>query len=168
MSFAQTFDEAKAKFKPMVRKPMKRSGKRKPVKPKKKRVSVSSLKKKAWAEFSIFIRTRGANTEGMNRCVTCDVKKHWRELQAGHFIAGRLNSNLFDERGCHPQCSLCNVIKAGNGPMYYKFMLKTYGQEAIDELLAQNKQTKKWLPGELEALLEKYSALNKQNPLFTS
>lgn len=146
---------------------MKRSGfKRKPTK--KKKVKVSTLKNKLWAEFSKYIRTRGANADGMNHCVTCWTIKHWKELQAGHFIAGRLNSNLFDERGCHPQCSLCNVIKAGNGPMYYKFMLKTYGQEVIDELLTQNDQTRKWLPGELESLLEKYSSLNRENPLLAS
>lgn len=146
---------------------MKRSKfKRKPAK--KKKVKVSTLKNKLWVEFSKYIRTRGANADGMNHCVTCWAIKPWKELQAGHFIAGRLNSNLFDERGCHPQCSLCNVVKSGNGPMYYKFMLKTYGQDVIDELLAQNTQTRKWLPGELESLLEKYSSLNKTNFLFSS
>lgn len=148
----------------MSRKPLSRGSgiQRKPAnKAKKKRVKISTLKNRAWAEFSKFIRLRGADANGMNYCVTCGVKKHWKELQAGHFIAGRLNANLFDERGCHPQCSLCNVVKAGNGPMYYKFMLKTYGQEVIDELLQQNDQTKKWLPGELESITRKYTALNK-------
>ena len=86
-------------------------------------------------------------------------------MQAGHFIAGRLNSTLFDERGVHPQCSLCNVVKHGNGPMYYKFMLATYGQEVIDELIEQNSQTRKWRPGELKSLLDRYRALNAENPI---
>lgn len=162
-----TFEEAKQSFKPMSRSPMKRGGAI-ARKPKKKKVKVSTTKNKVWIQFSIYIRTRGANADGMNHCVTCWAIKHWKELQAGHFIAGRLNSNLFDERGCHPQCSLCNVVKAGNGPRYYQFMLKTYGQEVIDELLTKNDQTKKWLPGELESLLEKYSSLNNHNPLLST
>lgn len=151
-----TYEQAKAQFKPLARSAFKR----KPAK-KKKRVKISTLKNKAWAEFSVWVRQRGSNSQGMNQCITCGVTKHWKELQAGHFIAGRLNSNLFDERGCHPQCSVCNVIKAGNGPMYYKFMLKSYGQEVIDELLRQNDQTKKWLPGELEDIAKRYATLNK-------
>lgn len=171
MSFPQTFEEARANYKPMARKPMKRGGhiKRKPAKrAKKKRVSVSSLKKRAWAEFSIYVRTRGANAEGMNRCITCQTEKHWQELQAGHFIAGRLNSNLFDERGCHAQCYSCNVGKHGNGVMYYRFMQRTYGEQVIEELIRQNDQTKKWLPGELVSIRERYFALNQQNPLITT
>lgn len=171
MSFVQTFEEAKANFKPMARKPIKRGGKLKlkaVKKTKKKRVSVSSLKKKAWAEFSVYVRTQGADTEGMNRCVTCQIKKHWQELQAGHFLAGRLNSNLFDERGCHPQCYSCNVGKHGNGVMYYRFMQRAYGEQVIEELIQQNDKTKKWLPGELVSIREKYFALNQQNPLITT
>jgi hypothetical protein len=156
------YQEAKARFKPMSRKPMVR----KASKPKKKKkVKVSTLKNKAWAEFSIFIRQRGADQDGFNICVTCGVRKPWKELQAGHFIAGRLNSNLFDERGCNAQCSTCNVIKAGNGPMYYKFMLRVHGQEVIDELLQQNHQTRKWFPGELELITKKYSEINLRNML---
>lgn len=179
MSFAPaTFEAARAQFKPMKRSPMNRTGKdlktspanriaqRGAVKKKaarRKKPTTGSLKKKAWREFSIFIRTRRADAEGLVACCTCGVKKEWKAMQAGHFIAGRLNSNLFDERGCHPQCSLCNVVKHGNGPMYYKFMRATYGEAVIDELLQQNEVTKKWQPGELQEIFEKYQALNEAN-----
>lgn len=131
-----------------------------------KRVKVSTLKNRAWTQFSIFIRTRNADPDGFVICVTCGVRKHWQDgMQAGHFIAGRLNSNLFDERGCHEQCSTCNVIRAGNGPKYYQFMARTYGEEVINDLLRQNDQTKKWVPMELDSIYEKYRALNDANPL---
>jgi hypothetical protein len=160
-----SYEEAKAHFKPMKRKAIARKV---PKPKKKKKVKVRTLKNKAWAEFSIFIRQRGADHEGFNTCVTCGTRKPWKELQAGHFIAGRLNSNLFDERGCNAQCSTCNVIKAGNGPMYYKFMLRVHGQEIIDELLQQNDQTRKWLPCELESLAKKYAEINSANLLNSS
>ena len=165
-----TIEEARAQFKPMSRSRIKRG---KPlsraVKPKKKKkVKISSLKKRAWTEFSIYIRTRHAEPDGYVFCVTCGVRKHWKTVDAGHFIAGRLNSNLFDERGCHAQCKNCNGPKAGNGPRYYQFMLKTYGQEVIDELLSQNDQTHKWLPGELESIARKYAEINSRHPLNSS
>lgn len=132
----------------------------------KKRLSVGKLKKKAWAEFSIFIRTRDADADGMVKCCTCDSVKHWKQMQAGHFIPGRLNSNLFDERGANVQCSLCNVVKGGNGPRYYQFMLAKYGQETISELMRQNDETHKWQAGELEDLLVLYKERNASHPLL--
>ena len=104
-------------------------------------ISLKKAKDKAWPMFSKFIRTRDAlKTTGTPEealCVTCDRRypiKKVGGLQAGHFIQGRHPSVLFDERNCHAQCYGCNVMKKGNMVKYYKFMLKTYGQEVIDEL----------------------------------
>lgn len=101
----------------------------------------------------------------MNRCATCVVVAHWTQLQAGHFIRGRLNANLFDERGCAPQCYGCNIHRQGDVVTFYKMMLLKYGQEVIDELILQNNQTKKWMAGELAGLLDHYKNLNAANPL---
>lgn len=96
----------------------------KPTK-KKKTIPKSGAKKKAWDAFSKYIRARD------KKCVTCGAVTN---LQAGHFIGGRHNSVLFDERNCHAQCYGCNVGKKGNMVQYYKFMFKRYGQNVIDEL----------------------------------
>lgn len=151
-------------------KDMNQSKPRKPLraKPKKKKkLSTGALKKKVWIQFSIFIRTRGADSSGFNACVTCGVRKFWRDLQAGHFIRGRLNANLFEERGCYSQCYSCNVGAQGAVVIYYKKMLEMYGQEVIDELIAQNNKTRKWQGGELQALLDHYAALNESNPIVS-
>jgi hypothetical protein len=177
-----TYEAAQAQFKPLKRTAMNRQGqglktspanssaRRAPLrkKPKrKKRLTDGQLKKRVWKQFSIWIRLREADAEGYTVCVTCGERKFWKtEMQAGHFIRGRLNANLFDERGCRAQCLRCNIHLQGNVVLYYKFMLATYGQEVIDELLEQNNQTRKWLPGELAALLEKYRAINAANPLL--
>lgn len=139
---------------------------RAPKKKRKKRLTTGQLKKRAWREFSIFIRARGADSEGMVKCCTCGSVKHWKQMQAGHFIPGRLNNNLFSESGTNAQCSFCNVVRNGNGPRYYQFMLAKHGQEVIDDLMLRNDQTHKWLPGELQSLWEKYKALNALNPLL--
>lgn len=172
------FQTAKATFKPMKRTEMKR----RPIKSsaipygtnsvsrkkkgKKKKLTDGQLKKKAWKEFSIFIRTRRASRfDGFTKCVTCDVRKHWKEMQAGHFLRGRLNANLFDERGTNEQCYACNVGRDGNVVEYYEWMLVNHGKSVIDELRQKNNVTHKWIPGELAELLERYRGLNEANPL---
>lgn len=183
-----TYEEAKARIaakprrprKPIKRASIQRSGSlssRSPLEPpkrgilrsgkksKKKKLTDGQLKKKVWTQFSIFIRTRRADSDGFTSCCTCSTRKLWIEMQAGHFIAGRLNSNLFDERGCNEQCYGCNVGRNGNGPMYYRWMLANHGEPVIDELIRQNDQTRKWNPGELQSLLEHYSKINSENPL---
>lgn len=136
-------------------------------KPKKraKKVSDGKLKKRVWKEFSIFIRTRRADEDGLVLCVTCGSQHHWKAVDAGHFLAGRYNSNLFDERGCNEQCKYCNGPRSSNAALYYKWMLANHGQDVIDELILQNDQTRKWLPGELQALLDHYRSINASNPL---
>lgn len=131
-----------------------------------KQLTVGQLKKKAWAQFSIFIRTRRADEAGMVKCCTCTLIKHWKEMQAGHFLRGRLNANLFDERGVNEQCYGCNVGRDGNVVEYYVWMLANHGQAVIDELRTKNNVTHKWEPGELRGLFEKYRDLNKLNPLL--
>lgn len=114
----------------------------------------------------MFIRTRRANEDGLVCCVTCGSEHHWKAVDAGHFLAGRYNSNLFDERGCNEQCKYCNGPRSSNGALYYKWMLANHGQEVIDELILQNDQTRKWQAGELQALLDHYKVLNNTNPLI--
>ena len=73
-----------------------------------KKKTISSVKKKTWVVFSEFIRKRDCLlTTGLidyGKCITCDKTVPMKLLQAGHFIAGRHNANLFSERGTHAQC----------------------------------------------------------------
>jgi len=116
-------------------------------------------KKKTWDAFSVSIRQRGMDDYGFNRCITCGVRKHWKELQAGHFIPGRHNAILFEERGVHPQCYHCNVGLKGNPRKYDAFMRKTYGAKVIKELERLDTTERKFTPQELIDLRAKYEAL---------
>lgn len=160
----KSFEEAKKDYKPLKRS----SIQRKPVKPKKKKkLSVRSLKKKAWKEFSIFIRTRGADENGIQECFTCPLRAHWKTLEAGHLVPGRNNSTLFSEIGVNPQCRRCNGHFRGNVIVYYPKMVRLHGQEVVDQLIAARDTTHKWLPNELVDVYSKYKALNDANPLCT-
>lgn len=105
-----------------------------------------------WRAFSRYIRRRdclmttGDPTQG--RCVTCGKVYDYRDLQAGHYVPGRRNSIKFDDRNCHAQCVGCNIWGRGQGAKYHEFMLKTYGQDVIDELWYKNSCYRKWLESE--------------------
>lgn len=136
-------------------------------KAKKRKPTTGQLKKRVWREFSIFIRTRGADADGINSCFTCDERKHWKELEAGHLVPGRNNAVLFSEIGVNSQCRRCNGHFRGNVIVYYPKMVRLHGQAAVDALVAARDVTHKWLAGELQSLLERYQALNAANPLVS-
>ena len=100
------------------------------------------LKKLAWSTFSEYIRRRAADWKGSVICVTCGKQAHWKDgMQAGHFIPGRNNSILFDERGVHVQCVGCNYFGKGAHTAYRKFMEKKYGIKVINELEKKARKT---------------------------
>lgn len=109
-----------------------------------RKVSLTKTKAAAWKAFSLWVRMEAADFDGYARCITCMAKKHYKELQAGHFIPGRNNAVLFSEEGVHPQCYGCNIGKGGNWPSYYEWMKKMYGLEVIDELIRKSHETVKY------------------------
>lgn len=114
-----------------------------------KKSSKSKAKEKAWKAFSEYIRTRDclrfSGSPDLGMCVTCKIARPFKELQAGHFIQGRSNSVLFDERIVYSQCFSCNgnppYGKGGNYVEYYVFMLEEWGQIMIDEFRALKHKT---------------------------
>jgi len=120
---------------------------------KKKKPTVSSLKKKCWTVFSLYIRTRdclkttGCKDWGL--CVTCGKRYHIKLLQAGHFIPGRHNANLFSEKGTHAQCYNCNINLRGNTLEYRRQIIQMYGDGADTRLEDEAQQIKKFTPQDL-------------------
>ncbi len=103
---------------------------------KQKKLTLSKAKKRAVYAFQKWVRYNG-HIGNLNTCVTCGRRYPMSGkgvIQAGHFIPGRHNAILFDERGCHPQCYGCNVGQKGNPIKYYKWMLENWGQVTIDDL----------------------------------
>lgn len=115
-----------------------------------KKTPRQKAKEKAWDAFSLYIRTRdclrfrNSTTEGM--CVTCKRDYPLKSLQAGHFIQGRGNAVLFDERIVYSQCLGCNgnppYGKGGNYVEYFVFMEEEWGREKIEEFRALKHETK--------------------------
>lgn len=81
--------------------------------PQKAKDERSKAKARAWKWFSMFVRLRDSNEFGMGKCCTCGSVKHWKELQAGHYVTRAKESTLFDERNVQSQCAGCNMWQGG-------------------------------------------------------
>ena len=123
-----------------------------------KNIGLRKAKARAWNQFSLYIRRR----DGF-KCVTCGrtyPENQRGGIQGGHFVAGRHNSILFDERNCHAQCYGCNVMKRGAPTQYWLFMEQKYGRAVIDELIFLDSQTKQMKEADFQEIYEKYKKLN--------
>lgn len=114
--------------------------------------TLSDYKEDAWNACSKYVRKLYSDFDGYASCVTCGITKQWQDLQAGHFTPGRRGLNFFDLRNIHVQCYGCNCMKKGNLIKYWPFMVKKYGQEVVDELLANDEVEKKYTKDELIAI----------------
>ncbi len=128
------------------------------IKTKVKKPTLSKLKKQAWVLFSQYIRMRdclkttGCTSFGL--CITCGKRYHIKLLQAGHFISGRHNANLFSEKGTHAQCYNCNINLRGNTLEYRRKIIGMYGEGADVILESEAKQIKKYSAPDMVALIE--------------
>ena len=119
-----------------------------------KKLSRSKLVKKLDTVFSKYIRISNADKNGYCTCVTCGVVKHWKEIQAGHFMSRKHYSTRWDERNVKTQCVGCNVFKFG---LAYEFSL-FLGQDAAKVLYLKSKETVKFTNNELEEMIKDYEA----------
>jgi len=69
-------------------------------------------------------------------CVSCGVVYPWntKKMHAGHFLASRRASILYEEDNVHPQCNRCNTYDDGNPQAYRLWMELVYGKEVIERL----------------------------------
>ena len=77
-------------------------------------------------------------------------------MQAGHAVSGRTNGIIFDERGIHPQCFVCNVKKHGAYEEYVPWMYENYGEDVYDDLKRLRKTLVKFTIEEYQERLAEY------------
>ena len=120
---------------------------------------ISYYKKKLDTVFSLFIRQRNADNNGMTNCYTCGVRKHWKELQCGHFCPRQYLSLRYDEINCQTQCYACNMLYNGQPSVFALNLQRDYGIEIVQNLENRRKEIIKNFPYELK--LEHYKKLVK-------
>ncbi len=114
--------------------------------------------------FSEWIRRRFADDTGMVKCCTCPAQGHWKTFDAGHFIpkGGGKHGIRYDERACHVQCAHCNRFLDGNLVKYEIFMRSKYGPKVIKELRIKSHETVKWMPHEIQEMIEEFKSKIKE------
>lgn len=117
-----------------------------------KKQGVAQLKKKADKFYSQATRLRHSE-DGVSQCITCGVKKPWKELQAGHFVSRAVNSLRFDPENVNPQCYSCNVMRYGERFEYAKQLDLMYGKGTAEKLHTRRFESHKFTITELEQII---------------
>lgn len=122
------------------------------------RMAKKSLKLRAWRACSIYVRLREADSNGYVVCITCGVIMFWEDADAGHWVCGRNNTNLFDDAHIHPQCQKCNCAGGGEEYKYTQAMKKKYGYDdaTVEEILNQKFVIKKLSDNEVREIYQNY------------
>lgn len=127
-----------------------------PVQRKRKKRKLSTVKAAAWDHFSRYIRLKHS-VNGYCTCVTCGVLKHWKDIDAGHYVPkSRGNSIYFVEENVHPQCRACNRFKGGMLIEYGIYMQSMYGPNIDDYLLKLSRQTLHFTLNDYEEIEQEY------------
>lgn len=125
------------------------------------RAEAAAVDGQAWCMFDGEFVQRVSHV-GHCVCVTCGKRHPWNTnlMDAGHFLAGRSNSILFEPTNIHPQCKWCN--RTGGRPQEYrKFMLSAYGQQVVDGLEVLKRQTRSFTREELVTKRREFRARTK-------
>lgn len=106
--------------------------------------------------FSLYIRLKDADSNGIAKCFTCDKFLHYKSIQNGHFISRQHNSTRFLEKNCFCQCMMCNVFLHGNYIEYTLRLIKEKGKKYVDDLKKLQHTTVQLSQSDLEKIAEKY------------
>lgn len=118
--------------------------------------SLSSLEKTADKWFSLYIRLRDADENGMVMCVTCGKIAHYKEMDCGHFVTRNHKMTRFMEANCNVQCTACNQFKKGEQYLHGQYINNKYGDEQANYLVYISKKPLKRTRTDFEYLIEEY------------
>lgn len=115
---------------------------------------ISKLEKLLDFVFSKFIRKRGADSDGYNRCFICKEPFHWLNLTCGHFRKRRFLATRWHEMNCEPLCVQCN--NDDDTKLFAKLLDEKHGPGTADHLTYISHKNTRFTKDELIALIEKY------------
>lgn len=88
--------------------------------------------------FSLYIRLKGMDNQGLCVCVSCGKLKPWDggKTHAGHFIGKGKTTFMvrWDERNVGCQCYHCNSNLEGNKYNFAKHLIFKYGEGICEKL----------------------------------
>ena len=106
--------------------------------------------------FSKYVRLRAADSDGYGSCFTCGSRRHWKEVDAGHFITRAKFSTRWHELNVQFQCKQCNM----NGGRQYEFgrnLDAQFGEGTAHDILIESMTTRRYSSVELQELIDHYA-----------
>lgn len=91
--------------------------------------------------FSLYIRIKYADGNGIVTCFVCDKPYHYLKLDNGHYIKRGNKITRYMEENCYPQCKWCNSIHNEND-LPFKDAIERYKPGLTDWLEEQAEQAR--------------------------
>jgi hypothetical protein len=99
-----------------------------------KQKSKSALIKKLDTVYSLYIRYRDLDNNGLARCFTCGKRDDPKNLHCGHYWSRRHLSVRWEEANTEVQCYACNCMQEGNKPAFTIALIRKHGVGILDKL----------------------------------
>lgn len=122
-----------------------------------KKEKAQDLKVKLDEVFSLFIRLKYADSNGMVKCYTSGEIMPWRKSQNGHFISRRYLAIRWDEDNCRPQSYQENMLNQGNAPEFARKLEIEIGKTRLTVLHLKKNNIVKIGVFEYNLLIDKYT-----------
>ena len=119
-------------------------------------LSIKELDRITWDLFSIYIRLRDCNEQGIGFCCTCHKPMYWLYADAGHYENRACKLIKYDIRNVHLQCKFDNRLREGMKDRYSDFIVAKYGNKVKQELNMKAKKFHKITAFELIAIFNTY------------
>lgn len=107
--------------------------------------------------FSRYVRMRVCDESGHAECFTCGVRRHYREVDAGHFITRSKYATRWDPINVQFQCKRCNM----NGGQQFEFGLhidRLFGVGTAEEILIRSNRAARYSNEDLEKMIALFTA----------
>lgn len=126
---------------------------------KKKAIPLPKLKDKLDKVFSLYIRLRNADENGMVKCYTSDKIVHYKDAHAGHFLSRRHLGTRWNEINVQVQCVGENIFNSGNAPEFGRRIINEYGIQEYENLFVLSKKESKYDRFFYENMINHYTEL---------
>jgi len=124
--------------------------------------TISKLKKELDKWFSLYIRLRDCDDNGMVICFTSGRKYHYKNIHAGHFISRKQLATRWCEKNVMPQSAADNLFGQGEQYQFGINLDSKYGEGTAEQLSLEARQTIKMSRVDYEEKITYYkSVVNK-------
>lgn len=113
----------------------------------------SKLVKQLDKVFSQAIRLRATDEFGYGECFTCGSRKHWKEVDAGHFMSRAKMRTRWHEDNVQFQCKRCNGFRGGEQYKFAQELDALHGDGKAEELVRLSNETAKYGVNDLRMLI---------------